>query len=130
MADKEPVASEAPDPNEGPGKGKAFFDRAKTVAATGNYDYAIEMYIQGLQREPYNVEEHNALRAVAMSRKMAGGKAAGGLFGGPKLPFKGKTPKEALLNNESILSKDVGSLTAMIAIMRNVDLMSGTIDDR
>src|SRR3954466_10934934 len=83
-------------------KAKAFFDRGKTVAATGNFDYAIEMYIQGLNREPFNVEEHKALREVAMRRKMAGVKSSGGLLGlgGVKLPFKGKTPKEGLLNNE------------------------------
>ena len=38
--------STAPDPHEGPGKGKAFFDRARSVAATGNFDYAIDMYIE------------------------------------------------------------------------------------
>ncbi|HEY2586259.1 MAG TPA: hypothetical protein VGI81_10895 [Tepidisphaeraceae bacterium] len=27
------------------GRGHVFFDRGKTVADTGNYDYAIEMYI-------------------------------------------------------------------------------------
>ena len=70
---------------EGPGKGKAFFDRAKAVAATGNYDYAIDMYIEGLNREPFNVEEHKQLRDTALRRKVSGGKAAGGLLG-PKLP--------------------------------------------
>ncbi len=118
-----PTAPEkVPDPNEGPGKGKAFFDRAKTVAATGNYDYAIDMYIEGLFREPFNVPEHTALREVAFSRKLKGGKAAGGLLG-PKLPYKGKTPKEALLNNEFLLAKDFGNITAMLAIIRNAVLL-------
>src|SRR5262245_38104470 len=86
------TATEAPpvDPNEGPGKGQAFFDRAKTVADTGNYDYAIEMYIQGLNREPFNVDQHKALREVAMKRRIAGGKSGGGLLGGlvgTKTPF-------------------------------------------
>ena len=71
---RSPAAPEqpAPDPNEGPGKGKPFFDRGKTVAATGNFDYAIEMYIQGLYREPFNVDEHQALREVAMRGKWRG----------------------------------------------------------
>jgi tetratricopeptide (TPR) repeat protein len=118
----------APDPNEGPGKGKAFFDRARTVAATGNFDYAIEMAIQGLNREPFNVAEHQALREVSMRRKIAGGKSGGGLLGalggGVKMPFKGKTPKEAMLNNEFTLSRDVGNITAMLAIIRNADLLN------
>ncbi len=120
-----------PDPNEGPGKGKAFFDRARTVAATGNYDFAIAMYIEGLFREPFNIDEHKALREVAMRRKISGGKTAGGgilggLTGGPKPPYKGKTPKEALLNNESTLAKDVGNIPAMLAMLRNADLLKLT----
>jgi tetratricopeptide (TPR) repeat protein len=92
----------APDPHEGPGKGKAFFDRARSVAATGNFDYAIDMYLEGLFREPFNVDEHKALRDVAL---------------------KGKTPKEALLNNTFTLARDVGNITAMLAILRNADIL-------
>jgi len=116
----------APDPNEGPGKGKAFFDRAKSVAATGNYDYAIDMYIEGLFREPFNVEEHKALREVGMHRKVSGAKSGGGLlggFGGAKQKYKGKTPKEALLNNTFTLARDVGNISAMLAMLRNADIM-------
>jgi tetratricopeptide (TPR) repeat protein len=110
-----------PNPNEGPGKGRAFFDRAKTVAATGNYDYAIDMYISGLDREPFNVAEHQALREVALNRKIKGGKAGGGVAGrmGPKLPYKGKTPKEAMLNAESVLAKDPGHIPSMLTMIRN-----------
>ena len=39
-----------------PGKGQAFFDRADQVAETGNWDFAIEMYLQGIEREPDNIE--------------------------------------------------------------------------
>src|SRR5436305_9293474 len=99
---------------EGPGKGRAFFDRAKTVAATGNFDYAIDMYIEGLNREPFNVEEMKNLREASFRRKLAGTKTGGGLLGalggGPKLPYKGKTPKEAMLNNLFLLSRDVGNI--------------------
>ena len=120
-----PAAPEGPvpDPNEGPGKGKAFFDRAKTVANTGNYDYAIDMYLEGLFREPFNVEEHKALRNVAMNRKANGGGKSGGGFlsgltGGPKPKYKGKTPKENLLNNEFMLAREVGNIPAMLGVFR------------
>lgn len=106
---------------EGPGKGKAFFDRAKTVAESGNYDYAIDMYIEGLNREPTNIAEHQALRDIALHRKIKGGKAAGGLLG-PKSPYKGKTPKEAMLNAEWILAKDPGNIPSMLTMVRNADL--------
>ena len=59
--------TETPENNitEGPGKGQAYFTRAHTVADTGNYDYAIDMFIQGLLREPTNMAEHAALRDIA-----------------------------------------------------------------
>src|SRR6476659_4303444 len=58
-------------------KAKAFFDRGGTVAGTGNYDYAIEMYIQGLNLDPEGVEGHQALRDISLRRKAGGGKAIG-----------------------------------------------------
>jgi tetratricopeptide (TPR) repeat protein len=108
----------APDPNEGPGKGKAFFDRGKSVAGTGNYDYAIDMYIEGLNREPFNATEFESLFRIGFERKLKGGKPAGGLLG-PKLPYKGKTPKEALLNNGYLLAKNPSDISALLAIVRN-----------
>ena len=102
---------------EGPGKGKLFFDRAKTVAESGNYDYAIEMFIDGLKREPGEVAQHEALRKVALERKVKGGKPAGGLFGA-KSPIKGKDLKDQMLNAAYFLAKDPGNITHMLAYMR------------
>ncbi|MCK4601377.1 MAG: hypothetical protein KAU28_02855, partial [Phycisphaerae bacterium] len=69
-ADRQPAPSS--------GKGKAFFDRADQVAETGNWDFAIEMYIEGIRREPDNIERgHHPLREVAMKRLAQGGKKAG-----------------------------------------------------
>lgn len=110
--------TQAPTVIEGPGKGKAFFDRAKTVAESGNFDYAMDMYLEGLMREPTNVEEHEALRKVALTRKIKGGKPAGGFFG-PKNPYaKGKTAKEQMLAAEWILARDPGNISAMQSMFR------------
>ena len=58
--------------------GKAFFDRADQVAETGNWDFAIELYIEGIQREPGNIQRgHQPLREVALKRTASGGKPAG-----------------------------------------------------
>ncbi|MEI8195582.1 MAG: hypothetical protein WCI73_06710, partial [Phycisphaerae bacterium] len=103
--------------HEGPGKGQAFFNTARTVAESGNYDYAIEMYIMGLAREPENMVEHQALYDVSLRRKVKGGKAVGGLFG-PKMPLKGKTPKDQMLNAEWLLAKDPGNISQMQTILR------------
>ena len=114
--------TETPENNitEGPGKGQAYFTRAHTVADTGNYDYAIDMFIQGLLREPTNMAEHEALRDIALRRKIKGGKAGGGLGGllGSKGYFKGKSPKELMLNAEYALAKDPGNISQMMIMMR------------
>ncbi len=102
---------------EGPGKGKAYFDRARTVADTGNYDYAIDMLIEGLAREPENMKEREFLRDISLRRKVKGGKPAGGLMGA-KAIFKGKTPKELMLNAEWLLAKDPGNISQMQTILK------------
>lgn len=54
-----------------------FFARADTVAQTGNYDYSIELYIQGLRLDPDNVDAHQRLRRIALERKARGGRDMG-----------------------------------------------------
>lgn len=98
--------------NATPGKGKAFFDRADQVASTGNWDFAIEMYLEGIQREPDNVTRgHKPLREAAMKRKAAGGKAAGMMEQFKRKP--GKDPLANLVNAEYLLAKDPGSVAFM-----------------
>ncbi len=91
------------------GKGKAFFDRADQVAETGNWDFAVELYIEGLRREPENLQRgHKPLRNVALNRKAQGGKGPGMM---DKLKYRqGKDPLENLMNAEYLLSKEPGSV--------------------
>ena len=49
-------------------KATAFFDKARAVGSTGNFEFAIEMYIQGLQIDPENLEGHMELREISMKR--------------------------------------------------------------
>ncbi|MDD5134396.1 MAG: hypothetical protein PHP01_03170, partial [Phycisphaerae bacterium] len=52
-----------------------FFKRAEEVAATDNFDYATDMYIEGLKRAPDAVEQgHKPLRHNALIRQGKGGK--------------------------------------------------------
>ena len=56
-------------------KAKAFFDKAGKVAETKNFDYAIDMYIEGLKRAPDALEDgHAPLRRLALIRQGKGGK--------------------------------------------------------
>ncbi len=104
-------------PNSGNGKGKAFFKRAEEVAATGNWDFAIQMYIDGLRREPGNIERgHQPLREVSLKRKASGGKPAG-IFEAMKYKAA-KDPVESLTNAEFLLAKDPGNVTHMVTVFK------------
>ena len=41
-------------------KARAFFERAEDVASTDNFDYAIDMYMEGLRRAPDALEDGHA----------------------------------------------------------------------
>src|SRR5947209_10248681 len=72
-------------------RAQVFFDRGRTVADTGNYEYAIEMYIQGLGFNPVSIEAHEALREISLIRKARGGKPMGFMERGKLLPKAAKT---------------------------------------
>ncbi len=95
-------------------KGDAFFDRADKVAETGNWDYAIDLYLDGLERDPNNVERgHKALRAAAMNRAQGGGKGLGML---EKLKLRSaKAPEDSFRNALKILAKEPGAMDQMLA---------------
>jgi len=86
-------------------KARAFFERAQEVAATDNFDYAIDLYLEGLRHAPEALEDgHAPLRRLALIRQGKGGKK-------PSLVDKmkhrgGKVPLEEMLNAEFLLAKD------------------------
>jgi len=90
-------------------KAMAFFKRAEEVAATDNFDYAIDLFIEGLQRAPDAVEQgHKPLRYNALVRLGKGGKKPSMI---EKMKYsRGKTPLENMLNAEFLLSKDPENL--------------------
>jgi len=100
-------------------KAKAFFDRAQQVAQTGNFDYAIQMYIEGLGHAPDALEEgHLPLCEMALQRQGKGGKK-------PSLMEKmrrsrGKTPLEQMLNAEYLFAKDPQHLPYAEAMLKAV----------
>lgn len=97
---------------EGPGPGKAFFDRADQIVETGNWDYGIEMYLEGVRREPGNLERgHKPLRNAALNRKAKGGKGPG--IADRVKRGRAKEPIDQLINAEYLLAKEPGSLQYM-----------------
>lgn len=93
-----------------------FFERARQVADTDNFDYAIDMYIEGLRRAPDTLEEgHIALRKIALIRQGKGGKK-------PSIKARmklnsGKTPLDKMLNTETLLAKDPDNLQYAEALL-------------
>jgi len=90
-------------------KAMAFFSRAEEVSATDNFDYAIDMYIEGLQRAPDAVEQgHKPLRYTALVRQGKGGKKPSMM---DKMKHsRGKTAMENMINAEYLLAKDPDNL--------------------
>jgi tetratricopeptide (TPR) repeat protein len=105
-------------PEEDRKKAQVFFDRAKAVASTGNYDYSIEMYLQGLSIDPENIDAHQALREMTLKRKASGGKKLG-MLEAMKLKRQGKDDKENLLNAEKLLAYDPGDLGNMLNVVQS-----------
>jgi tetratricopeptide (TPR) repeat protein len=97
-------------------KAETFFSRGKTVADTGQYDYAIEMFLQGLNIDPEAVDAHKDLRMISMKRKANGGKPVG-MFDKMKLLRSGKDEKANMLNAEKVMSFDPGNTDAMQAMI-------------
>lgn len=90
-------------------KAMSFFKRAEEVAATDNFDYAIDMYIEGLKRAPDAVDEgHKPLRRNALIRQGKGGKKPGMM---DKMKHgRGKNAMENMFNAEFLLSRDPDNL--------------------
>jgi tetratricopeptide (TPR) repeat protein len=100
-----------------PGAGDAFFERAEQVAETGNWDFAIDMYLKGVQRDPDNVERgHQPLREVAIKRTAMGGKGLGMM--GKLKARPGKDPLENLIKFEGMMAKEPGTLEFMMGMLK------------
>lgn len=93
------------DKDTGREKAVAFFKRAEEVAATDSFDYAIEMYLDGLRLSPDELESgHIPLRHMALVRQGKGGKKPSMV---EKVKYRGgKSPLEEMLNAEFLLAKD------------------------
>ncbi len=102
---------------------KKFFQHASTVAETRNYDYAIELYLQGIAKDPQNVEQgHRMLMDVALRRKFSGGKAPGLMERMKRSTSNKKDPFQAFLNSEYLLAKDPLEPSYAEALVKNLDL--------
>lgn len=107
-----PKAAVARDPR----KARRFFEHAQTVSDAGNYDYAIECYVNGLKHEPDNINKHEALYDVAKRRKVKGGKPAGL---GEKFKSGGSDPIDKMLHAEKLWAMDPTNPKLMRDVMKH-----------
>ncbi|MEO1585153.1 MAG: hypothetical protein AAFR96_11375 [Planctomycetota bacterium] len=57
-----------------PAKAKKFFEHARTTQSTGNYDYAMQLWLRGMGFSPHDMEALEAFCSATMSYKAANGK--------------------------------------------------------
>jgi len=94
-----------------------FFAKAEKTAKQGNYDYAIDMFIDGLRKEPEALEDgHLALARIGLRRQAHHGKKPS-IIERAKLLY-GKTPLDQMLNAEYLYAKDPSHLAYAEAMLK------------
>ena len=89
------------DDNQALAKAEAFFERARGAANASNFDYAVEMYIEGLRSCPDALEVgHIKLHELALLRQSKGGKKPSMMEKVKQL--QGKTALDRMLNAEHL----------------------------
>ncbi|MHC4394785.1 MAG: hypothetical protein ACYS1A_03950 [Planctomycetota bacterium] len=98
-------------------KAVVFFEKAQKIAETGNFDYAIDLYLEGLRYNPDALEQgHLRLFELALNRQKKGGKK-------PTMVEKvkhlrGKNILEQMLNAEYLFAKDPNHLPYAEAMLK------------
>ncbi len=108
-----------PEPDAQPqSQAKAHFERARQASEAGDFDRAIDAYIEGLRRSPDAVEGgHIELRVLALRRLERGGAKPTVEEVSQRLD-QGDTPLEKMLNAEYLLAKDPEHLAYAEAVLR------------
>jgi tetratricopeptide (TPR) repeat protein len=98
-------------------KAAVFFKAGVAKAGAGQYDYAIDLYLDGLKLDPEATEAHQALREISLKRKASGGKDIGGM---KKMTMRyGKDPLTNMILAERFLAFDPGNTGRMVELMGN-----------
>lgn len=97
-----------------PDKARKFFDHAKTIAQTGNYEYALMLYAKGFRFDPAGVNRHEEFYKLAVSFYQTGGKPAA------KEQIKeldGPGPIDKFVQAEYIWARDVLNMDAAFRML-------------
>jgi tetratricopeptide (TPR) repeat protein len=98
-------------------KAAVIFERAKQIAAKGNFDYAITMYIEGLRLNPDDLKNgHLALREMSLLRMQRNGKKPSMV---ERMKYSGgKSALDQMLNAEFLLAKDPEHIAYLQAMLK------------
>jgi len=103
--------------NQDLAKAGAFFESAQEAAGSENFDYAIQMYLEGLRYAPDALEQgHLPLCELALQRKGKAGQKPSVMERVKRL--RGKTALEQLLNAEYLFAKDPDHLPYAEAMLK------------
>ena len=96
---------------------RTFFAKARTAAERKQYDFAIDMYLDGLIRAPDALEEgHLPLCELGLQRRGKGGKRPSMMDRVKRM--RGKNPLEQMLNAEYLFVKDPDNLSYAEAMLK------------
>jgi len=98
-------------------KAASFFIKARQAAERKDYDYAIQMYIEGLRFSPDALQDgHLKLCHLALERKKRGGKKPSMMEKVKHIRSKG--PLEQMLNAEYLFAKDPSNLSHAGSVLK------------
>ena len=98
-------------------KARDFFEKATEGAKRGDFDYAVDMYLEGLHWVPDAVQEgHIKLRELALERERKGGAKPSAAEAAERLG--GETALEQMLGAEYLLAKNPGHLPYAEVILK------------
>ncbi|MFO0782250.1 MAG: hypothetical protein U0636_01015 [Phycisphaerales bacterium] len=97
-----------------PDKAQKFFDHARTVAGTGNHEYALKLFADGLKFDPGNLVAHQGMYETAIQFFQGDGKPAGGK---DLKAIEGSGPVHAMVVAEYTWMRDLNNVSAALRLM-------------
>jgi tetratricopeptide (TPR) repeat protein len=95
----------------------SFFQKARKAAEKDNFDYAIELYLDGIRCTPDALEAgHLPLCELALKRQKKGGKKPSPFEKVKRL--RGKTCLDQMINAEYLFAKDPDNLQFAVAMLK------------
>jgi hypothetical protein len=90
------------------------------MAAEGHFEYAIDLFLDGLKLDPDNTPARTALRDTGLRMKASGGKAMGML---KQVQLRKPTGNAVmdLFNTEKLLAYDPGNIHWMVAAAQHAN---------